>query len=98
MDTFYSYAYQLDISTGRAAKFLQYAKPKKGLFVAYITLDANEYNHLKNGAKKLGFTFLRQENVSEGLMLVYLKENETLQFITQVGDYGNKYSIRLRSL
>ena len=56
-DTFYSYAYQLDISTGRAAKFLQYAKPTEGTFVAYVTLDVEEYSQLKSQAKKIGFTF-----------------------------------------
>jgi hypothetical protein len=98
VDTFYSYAYDLDISSGRATKFLQYAKPEKGTFITYVILDKTEYSNLKEEAKKIGFTFSNQENYEGSLIINYTKGNNTLQLITQVGDYGNKYLIRLRGL
>lgn len=98
IDTFYSFAYKLDITTGRAKKFLQYSTPEKGTFIAYVTLDTKEYSSLKREAKKIGYIFSKQENLNGSLILIYSKGNNTLQFVTQIGDYGNKYSIRLRGL
>lgn len=98
IDTFYSYAYGLEISTGRASNFLQYSKPLKGSYIAYITLNSDEYLNLKNEAKKNGFSFLRESNVNGQPLIIYSKGNAQLQFITQTGDFGNKYFIRLRIL